>query len=234
MAARSYFGKSAKDLALAEGALLAGLTKGPNFYNPDRHPERARERLGYVLTRLQEEGTHHARGERQGAQSDAGADRLRAAAAGASAFILSIRSRARPRAWPAWKALRRTPTRCARPSTSHCSASSNSRCRKASGATSVVPDACGSPGPKPISPRRSRRSKPIPRRRPTSGRTWQRALIAARLPLYDVHWTQAVVVEKPSGRKGEAWRVGLPMAASCRCRPTARSRASSSSTMSCW
>ena len=56
MAARSYFGKPAKDLALPEGALLAGLTKGPNYYNPDRHPERARERLGYVLTRMQEEG----------------------------------------------------------------------------------------------------------------------------------------------------------------------------------
>ena len=38
---------------------------------------------------------------------------------------------------------------------------------------------------------------------------WQRALAAARLPLYDVHWTPAVLVEKPSGKKGEAWRVGL-------------------------
>jgi membrane carboxypeptidase/penicillin-binding protein len=39
---------------------------------------------------------------------------------------------------------------------------------------------------------------------------WQRALVRARLPLYDVHWTPAVVVEKPGGKKGEAWRVGLP------------------------
>src|SRR5581483_3267397 len=38
---------------------------------------------------------------------------------------------------------------------------------------------------------------------------WQQALLNARLPLYDVHWTPAVVVEKPSGKKGEAWRVGL-------------------------
>jgi membrane carboxypeptidase/penicillin-binding protein len=40
---------------------------------------------------------------------------------------------------------------------------------------------------------------------------WQQALVNARLPLYDVHWTPAVVVEKPgSGKKGEAaWRVGL-------------------------
>jgi membrane peptidoglycan carboxypeptidase len=30
--------------------------QGPNFYNPDRHPERARERLAYVLTRMREDG----------------------------------------------------------------------------------------------------------------------------------------------------------------------------------
>ena len=40
MAAQSYFGKPAKALTLEEGALLAGLTKGPNYYNPDRQPER--------------------------------------------------------------------------------------------------------------------------------------------------------------------------------------------------
>src|SRR5262249_10136489 len=38
---------------------------------------------------------------------------------------------------------------------------------------------------------------------------WQRALARARLPLYDVHWTPAIVLEKPAGKKGEAWRVGL-------------------------
>ena len=56
MAARSYFGKSAKDLTLAEGAMLAGLLKGPNYYNPDRHPDRAKDRLAYVLGRMQEDG----------------------------------------------------------------------------------------------------------------------------------------------------------------------------------
>ena len=45
LAARSYFGKQAKNLTLEEGALLAGLTKGPNYFNPDRHPGRAQERL---------------------------------------------------------------------------------------------------------------------------------------------------------------------------------------------
>ena len=37
---------------------------------------------------------------------------------------------------------------------------------------------------------------------------WQQALANARLPLYDVHWTSAVVVEKPSGKKGESMAGG--------------------------
>jgi membrane carboxypeptidase/penicillin-binding protein len=56
MAARSYFGKSAQDLTIAEGAMLAGLLKGPSFFNPDRHPDRAKERLAYVLGRMNEDG----------------------------------------------------------------------------------------------------------------------------------------------------------------------------------
>src|SRR3977135_756357 len=56
MAARSYFGKSAKALTLREGALLAALTKGPNYFNPDRHPARVQERLAYVLGRMQDDG----------------------------------------------------------------------------------------------------------------------------------------------------------------------------------
>jgi membrane peptidoglycan carboxypeptidase len=56
IAARGYFGKSAKELTLEEGALLAGLTKGPNYFSPDRQPARAQERLAYVLTRMREDG----------------------------------------------------------------------------------------------------------------------------------------------------------------------------------
>src|SRR5437763_8630204 len=56
LASRSYFGKPAKELTLEEGALLAGLTKGPNYFSPDRRPERAQERLAYVLSRLHEAG----------------------------------------------------------------------------------------------------------------------------------------------------------------------------------
>src|ERR1700733_13143028 len=56
MASRSYFGNSAKDLTLGEGAMLAGLLKGPSYFNPDRHPDRAKDRLNYVLGRMQEDG----------------------------------------------------------------------------------------------------------------------------------------------------------------------------------
>ena len=56
MAARSYFGKSAKDLTLPEAAMIAGLLKGPSYYNPDRHPDRAKARLTYVLDRMKDDG----------------------------------------------------------------------------------------------------------------------------------------------------------------------------------
>jgi penicillin-binding protein 1A len=56
LAARTYFGKPAAALTVTEGAMLAGLTKGPTYYSPDRHPDRAQERLAYVLARMQEDG----------------------------------------------------------------------------------------------------------------------------------------------------------------------------------
>ena len=78
MAARSYFGKPAKDLTLAEGAMLAGLLKGPNYFNPDRHPDRAKERLGYVLGRMQEDGVISAAQKDRRVRRAAKACRLRA------------------------------------------------------------------------------------------------------------------------------------------------------------
>jgi penicillin-binding protein 1A len=56
LAARNYFGKPASALTLEEGAMLAGLPKGPTYYSPDRHPDRAQERLAYVVSRMQEDG----------------------------------------------------------------------------------------------------------------------------------------------------------------------------------
>lgn len=48
-AARTYFGKPASDLDLAECALLAGLPQAPALYDPLTDPDAARERQGVVL-----------------------------------------------------------------------------------------------------------------------------------------------------------------------------------------
>ena len=56
VAAQSYFGKSAKDLTLAEAALLAGLPQAPNQYTPAiaENAERAKGRQLQVLALLAE------------------------------------------------------------------------------------------------------------------------------------------------------------------------------------
>lgn len=51
-ASRRYFGKRARDLSLAEAALLAGLPQSPTRHRPDIHPENARRRRAYVLGRM--------------------------------------------------------------------------------------------------------------------------------------------------------------------------------------
>ena len=55
-AAENYFGKSVKDMNLAECAMLAGLPQAPSRYSPFRHPERAKQRQIYALNRMVEEG----------------------------------------------------------------------------------------------------------------------------------------------------------------------------------
>ncbi|GHU94026.1 penicillin-binding protein [Deltaproteobacteria bacterium] len=53
-AARTYFGKHAADITLAESAVIAGLPKAPSSYNPFRHPKETKNRQMYVLGRLQD------------------------------------------------------------------------------------------------------------------------------------------------------------------------------------
>lgn len=48
-ASRTYFGKSATDLAIAEAALLVGLAQSPSTYDPFRRPDLALRRRHYVL-----------------------------------------------------------------------------------------------------------------------------------------------------------------------------------------
>ncbi len=51
-AARIYFGKRARDLNLAECALLAGLPRSPKYYSPYKSPLSAVGRRAYVLNRM--------------------------------------------------------------------------------------------------------------------------------------------------------------------------------------
>ena len=55
-AAENYFGKTVKDLNLAECAILAGLPQAPSKYSPFKYPERAKQRQIYVLNRMVDEG----------------------------------------------------------------------------------------------------------------------------------------------------------------------------------
>ncbi|MEC9018687.1 MAG: PBP1A family penicillin-binding protein [Nitrospinota bacterium] len=52
-AARNYFGKSVKDLTIAENAMIASLPKAPNNYSPYRNPKRARKRRNHVIRRME-------------------------------------------------------------------------------------------------------------------------------------------------------------------------------------
>jgi len=49
LASEFYFGKYLSQLELHETALLVALVKGPSYYDPRRHPERAMERRNLVL-----------------------------------------------------------------------------------------------------------------------------------------------------------------------------------------
>jgi penicillin-binding protein 1A len=55
-AAQGYFGKNARELTLAEAAVLAGLPKAPNAYSPYSHPDKSYQRQTYVLNRMLEDG----------------------------------------------------------------------------------------------------------------------------------------------------------------------------------
>ena len=164
MAARSYFGKSAKDLTLGEGAMLAGLLKGPNYYNPDRHPDRAKDRLTYVLDRMQEDGVITAAQKNQALASP---PKLIAFTPSAPRQRVSFRRFPRPRGQGRRRRQpdRRTPTRCTRPSMRNCSAIPKRRCRKAWRITKFRPAAPSFAGRKRISPTPCRNSKSTTSRR---------------------------------------------------------------------
>ena len=68
-AARTYFGKPAADLNLAESALLAGIPARPSYYDPYINPQAAASRQRVVLDRMVRNGKITA-AEKQAAQEE--------------------------------------------------------------------------------------------------------------------------------------------------------------------
>jgi penicillin-binding protein 1A len=55
-ASEDYFGKSARDITLAEAAILAALPRKPEYFSPRKHLDRALERQKLVLEKMEEAG----------------------------------------------------------------------------------------------------------------------------------------------------------------------------------
>jgi penicillin-binding protein 1B len=56
LASQFYFGKPLGELDLAEVSLLVAIVRGPSFYDPRRHPERALARRNLVLKEMADQG----------------------------------------------------------------------------------------------------------------------------------------------------------------------------------
>jgi len=56
LASQFYFGKPLSELDLPETSLLVAIVRGPSYYDPRRHPERALARRNLVLRQMAEQG----------------------------------------------------------------------------------------------------------------------------------------------------------------------------------
>ena len=214
MAARSYFGKHASELTLAEGAVLAGLTRGPSYYNPDRYPSRAQQRMGYVLDRLHDDDEITLEQKRQavaqlphfvdyrGFRRDSGFHfvdevvreaRTRAGIAGLGERSYTVRSTIVPELQQATEAalqegLARYELRNRRQQFQGPETNLSEAVQRIERQRALNQEAAGPEASLPA---------------------WQLALRNARLPLYDVHWPTAIVLPPTSGKRDRAQRVGL-------------------------
>ena len=211
VAAHSYFGKPAKALTLAEGALLAAVTKGPTYFSPDRAPARARDRLAYVLTRMKEDGMLPANSR---IEEPAHVPELPTMIASARPrrdigfhFVDQVVREAKSaagleRVTDTSYSIHSTVDTALQRAAEESLQEGLSRYERNSGRIQFTrPEANLTAAIQKLQNDANRTDK-----RPY----WQQALANARLPLYDVHWTPAVVVSKPGGGRVDSWRVGLP------------------------
>jgi penicillin-binding protein 1A len=211
LAARSYFGKPVKDLTLNEGALLAGLTKGPTYFSPDRQPNRARERLAYVLNRMREDGMPGAELQSEGA--DHGPPPLPVIVTSARPrrdigfhFVDQVAREARTiagldRITDTSYTVRSTIDQSLQRAVEEALQEGLARYERNNGRAQFMGQEAylGATILRLESDRKNTDRRPF----------WQQALANAHLPLYDVHWIPAAVVARPGGKRGDGWRVGL-------------------------
>src|SRR5262245_36706370 len=72
LASQFYFGKPLAELQLHEVALLVTMVRGPSYYDPRRHPERARTRRDLVLKLMAENGVIDEKAAEQAAKRPLG------------------------------------------------------------------------------------------------------------------------------------------------------------------
>ncbi len=279
LASRNYFGKPASSLTLPEGALLAGLPKGPSYYGPDRHPDRAKERLAYVVGRMREDGVasaaaidgnvtlpqmvaYSAPPQRDSgyyfldqatreARSVAGIPTLaaagmtvrttlrpdlqRAAETALQEGLFQYESRNGRTEWHGAEmnladAVHRIEASAPAPAPAAQTAAvsdprrggrdagrgANDVARQGRGGDSRMQQAPGASGPgsrnaRPGAPGAVGPLPPSPATAPVAGSkpAWQQALGAAHLPLYDVHWTPAIVLSNGNDRRDGGVQIGL-------------------------
>ena len=91
LASQFYFGKPLGELDLHELALLVAVVRGPTYYDPRRHPERARERRDFVLRKMAESGLVSADGAARAAERELGLVSSTQRSATQSAFLGLVR-----------------------------------------------------------------------------------------------------------------------------------------------
>ena len=72
LASQFYFGKPLAELQLHEVALLVAIVRGPSYYDPRRHPQRARDRRDMVLKLMAEHGVIEEQAAKQAAKRPLG------------------------------------------------------------------------------------------------------------------------------------------------------------------
>lgn len=202
MAARGYFGKSVSALTPVEAAFIAGLAKGPNYFSPDRNAGRTRERLAYVLGRMQEDGLIASVDAKVQLPDIVPYERLRQntgyhfvdhvarearsipaiGALNSKSYV--VRSTINPELQRATEAVLQEALARYELNTGR---------YKLEGPEATITDAL----------------KTVTDERRGDAPAWLAALKSVRLPLYDVHWEPAVVLENGRSKRGEVINVGL-------------------------